>query len=170
MTLREIEAASISQFVQQCADDGLLCGRVLDYGCGLSPYKDVVDAAGASYHGFDRAYHPGSVVVMDVGDSHPLRLRWDVVLLTQVVQYLPRPLERLQVIGRALRADRGVLLATGPTNWPIVETEDLWRFTVNGAARLLEEAGFREIDVRQRAAVTFEGEQWSLGWQAVARA
>ena len=59
-------------------------------------------------------------------------------------------------------------MITGPTNWAEVEVTDLWRFTRAGIRVLLETAGFRVLDVHQRAEIDVGGFVMSLGWGAVA--
>lgn len=167
--LREVEAASIRAFVESCAEH--FTGRVLDLGCGRSPYLNVVQDAGGEYIGYDRADFPANVTGYDVGGDEMLRYKpvtFDAVLCTQVIQYVNDTELWLNDIHRSL-AKAGVLVMTGPTNWPIVEPEDLWRFTASGVARLLAEAGFTGGDVSIRAEVEFgPGLVMPLGWQAVA--
>lgn len=184
MSLRDLERESIRAFVQDCADKGYLSGRVLDYGAGNSPYADIVRAAGGEYVAYDRTANPGSCTAEDVGPEHPLvpRLgmeRWDAILCTQVLQYVPDwwntrrmefvsgPADLLEEMGGALEQG-GKLLLTVPTNWPVVEKEDLHRFTVEGVRSLLDLADYSRYTVKERAHVVFEGEKWSLGCWAVA--
>lgn len=167
MTLRELEADSIRAFVESCSEH--FTGRVLDYGAGKMPYADLVRAAGGVYVPFDRASFPANVSGLDMHYGNPLAPRWDAIILTQTLQYVADPDRLLFGLWVALR-DSGYLIATGPTNWPVVEPEDLHRHTVAGITRLLYEAGFTSVDVAERAHVEFEGERWPIGWQAVARA
>ena len=163
MSLRDIEADSIRSFVQDCADQGLLSGRVLDFGCGKMPYREIVEKAGGDYVPYDRMHFPGSTAGMDLGSDRE-HGPFDAILCTQVIQYHPFPLLFLRSL-----PEFDVLLLTGPTNWPVVEGDDLGRLTASGADRLLKEAGFTDVDVRYRAWVQFEHESWPLGWQAVAK-
>lgn len=106
--LRTIERDSIRSFVQSAADEGYLSGRVLDYGCGKQPYRDIVAAAGGEYYGFDLPWLPANVsgeIVWPPGldgavasrDGHETALHswarangyFDAVLCTQVIQYVP---------------------------------------------------------------------------------
>ena len=147
---------------------------MLDFGCGLEPYRRIVKKAGGVYTGHDGKNFPGSVVAEDVGPSWTqLSTRqFDAVIMTQVWQYVdPYVLHSLLYDfsrGVALRPG-GWLLATGPTNWPVVENDDLWRLTPSGAEHILDKAGFDEISVAPRFAVKVENVSWSVGWQAVAR-
>lgn len=164
--LRDIERASIRQFLTD--HQHLLTGRVLDYGSGKQPYRDIVESAGGKYVPFDLVGLPGSCAAED--SPHGWEGHYDAVVLTQVAQYLEDPEGILYEIWLLLRERGGVLLATGPVNWPIVEKDDLRRYTPEGFHRVLDEAGFRNIDVRERAHVDFQGERWCIGWQATASA
>ena len=180
MTLRELEAQSIRSFVQSAADEGYLSGRVLDYGCGKQPYREIVEAGG-EYHGYDRAWFGGALA--DVGDvmegEHDTWWfrEWDSILCTQVLQYVPMEEESpfkmpwlLRNMARKIRG--GHLVLTYPTNWPEVEPDDLHRFTKAGMERLLGEAGFEIVkhEPRETAAVTLDGEELIAGYGVIARA
>lgn len=168
-SLRDIERASIRQFLTD--HQHLLTGKVLDYGAGKQPYRDIVESAGAEYHAYDRSSYGGSLGV-NVGMADPLRegeSLWNAVICTQVLQYATDPHGLIMSIRSAL--PRGAhLLMTGPTNWPIVEADDLWRFTPAGVSKMLYQAGYKTWDVRERAHVDFQGERWCIGWQATASA
>lgn len=170
MSLRDLESESIRAWVQKAADQGCFTGRCLDFGSGREPYRGIVEAAGAEYVPFDRRDFPGSVATTNVGNDYPLSQRWDAILSNQVLQYVPSG----YVIGvlvdmfSALMPG-GCLVLTLPTNWPIVEKEDLRRFTVAGAVELLALAGFSVVECEYREYVTFEGERWPIGLGAIAR-
>lgn len=172
-SIREIERRSIEHFL--ISNSGKLRGQVLDIGCGKQPYRGIVEAAGGSYIGFDRTSFAGSVVTQDVGEWwDAVDEQVDAVMMTQVWQYVLPPvlLNMLSKLasGEYTLKPGGWLIATGPTNWPIVEWEDLHRLTPAGVKSVLERASFREVAAEVRASVEFEGERWPLGWQAMARA
>lgn len=166
--IRQLERTSIRSFVESCADN--LGGRVLDVGCGLQPYRDVVEAAGGEYVGYDRVDFPANVSGENIGPD-PTALRdFDAVLLNQVIQYAEEPLELLLMCGAVLRRG-GVLVVTGPTNWPEWENDDLFRYTQAGIEKLLRWAGFDVVRIVPRAGVSVAaGFGFSLGWGALARA
>ena len=172
MKLRERERVSISDFLASHKDK--LSGNVLDIGCGQQPYKKIIEKAGGKYTGHDGKDFPGSVVSENVGPSwSQISLRtYDAVMMTQVWQYVePYVLESMLMdlaSGIALKPG-GWLLATGPTNWPVVEADDLWRLTTSGVSHLLTRAGFDHSYVEPRFAVRAEGVNWPVGWQATAR-
>jgi hypothetical protein len=133
-SIRQLERASIRAFVESAVSE--FHGRVLDYGCGLQPYRQIVESAGAEYHGWDRAHFPANVSVDDVGDVALLAYRYDTILCTQVAQYWPDPAAELRKI-RAVTRKGGALVLTYPTSWDVIEPDDLWRFTRPGMERLL---------------------------------
>lgn len=172
MKLHQRERKSIADFLQENADK--LAGKVLDLGCGQQPYRRLIKNAGGNYTGHDGKGFPGSVVDEDVGPSwSQLSTRqFDAVVMTQVWQYMePDVLSALLcdlASGIALRSG-GWLLATGPTNWPVKEPDDLWRYTPSGVEFLLARAGFVEWNVEPRFSVKAESVEWLVGWQAFAR-
>jgi hypothetical protein len=92
------------------------------------------------------------------------------VLCTQTIQYWPEPFEVLLAICSALH-DGGHLVLTGPTCWPEIEGDDLFRYTQGGVEKLLRWAGFDVVRIVPRAGVSVApGFDFSLGWGAVARA
>ena len=171
LRLREIEAESIHSFVQRCADEGLFSGRVLDLGAGRQPYRRIIEGAGGLYTPWDRITNPGALAHTDVGPDHWWRHQWDAILCTQVIQYVSWPDAFVDRLHQSTQRSKGVVVMTGPTNWPVVEHADLTRYTAEGIRCLFREAAdFRSVEVRERAHVEFGGERWSLGWEAVARA
>lgn len=162
--LRKVETASLRRFVESCSE--LLVGRVLDFGAGRMPYRDVVEQAGGDYLPFDRQRFPGSVAEGDIGHLDA-RTGYDAILCTQVIQYVPEVPPFLAGL-RYLLPSRGTLVLTGPTNWPVVERQDLCRFTPAGITRLLSAAGFEVVRCDPRVTVEAAGASFLLGFGAVA--
>lgn len=176
MNLRLAEAQSIRDFLNEHADK--LGGRVLDLGCGQQPYRDIIENAGGTYDGHDRPDYPGSVVseptepLEDSYHFHP-EARWDTVVMTQVWQYMRLPV-LTDLLGELAYGERllrpgGWLLATGPTNWPVIEKDDLHRFTMMGVLSLLSDAGFPSVEITERHHIEHGAEKWSCGWAVAAR-
>jgi Methyltransferase domain len=167
MSLREEESRSIRRFVQLAADDGYLSGRVLDYGCGKQPYRDIVEAAGAQYDGFDLVRFGGNLSGANI--TPPWKEGYQAVLCNQVVQYVLNPPRFARALYVRLTAG-GYLVMTYPTNWPEVESDDLHRFTKAGMERLLAEAGFEIVRHDWRHGFNYDGISFAAGYGVVARA
>jgi len=170
--IRELERKTIAGFLTDNRDK--FKGQVLDIGCGKQPYRNLIESFGGTYHGYDRAHHAGSVVTEDVGEYWDIADEVDTVMMTQVWQYIP-PHVLLDMLCKLSSGDwslkrGGWFVATGPTNWPVVEAEDLWRQTTTGVLSILEVAHFVEITVEPRFTIDYGGESWSCGWAATAKA
>jgi SAM-dependent methyltransferase len=177
----KLERDSIAAFVLSCRNE--IRGRVLDYGCGKQPYKQIVldHLDDGEYVPHDRAHYPANISVTDVGPDDPLvravgpdrtlhgRHWWDTILCNQMIQYHPEPFELLCDFCESL-ASGGHLILTGPTNWREIEAADLYRFTLEGARTMLASAGFEIVRLEQRAFLDVApGFQMSLGYGALAR-
>lgn len=167
--LVDLERRSIRGFLTANAQH--LTGDVLDFGCGKQPYRDIVEQAGGNYVGFDRREFPANVSQADIPDEETFEFRgesYDATICTQVIQYVdPREIEDWLVsLYWSLRLG-GVLLMTGPTSWPLVEHEDLARYTPAGIYALLSGYRWRQVHVARRAEVTI-GITFTIGWQAIA--
>ena len=153
--IRAMQRGAIVEFLW----DQNLSGRVLDYGCGIAPYREIIEASG-EWHGYNRGIYPGGSK-QDIGGDDPLAERWNAVLCTQMLQYVPDVPGLLRDFRRA--ADRLVL--TVATNWPEVEPEDLFRFTRMGMEHELETAGWSITDTRLLGKVPFGDREWcALGY------
>ncbi len=134
--IRALASRAIRDFVWTNAYR--LNGRVLDYGCGLphrcvkvSPYREYVGLLSQAEY-----------VPYDVGYPEPVG-HFDIVLMTQVIQFIDNPLRTLALL------DTDMLVMTYSTCWEEVEDDDLWRFTKRGMDKLVRDAGFRGIPVHE---------------------
>jgi hypothetical protein len=162
--LRERETDSIRSFIGYAGANGYLRGRVLDYGCGQEPYKDLVERAGGVHVGYDRAGLPANVSGRDVNPG-AWPASYDTILCTQVLQYVPSP----KLLLETFLHFAPILVMTYPTNWPEVESVDLHRFTKTGMTRLLEGAGFRVVLHEFRHGFEHEGVSFTCGYGVIAR-
>lgn len=163
--LSRLENASIQAFVESCSE--LFGGKVLDYGCGKQPYREVIEGAGGDYFAYDRKEWTGGSGG-NIGE-HPAAASppFDVVLCTQSIQYWDHPGVELERVHSYLRSG-GYLVMTGPGCWP--QIGDYWRFTEKGIEFLLQDKGFVVDRLEGRGDIPgFEGFSLSLGWGVVAR-
>lgn len=166
--LVEIENESIREFVASYP----YTGRVLDYGCGLSPYRDLIEPQ-AQYVGYDRPDYPANMSREHVGGDYPLTVgsldQWDAIVCTQVVQFVPNVYRLLRQFRDAITPG-GALVLTGPTCWPEVNDEDIHRHTRTGISALMRAAGFEVEVCEERAAVVMTDFRFSLGYGCIGRA
>jgi hypothetical protein len=156
-SVRVLERGSIRAFMER--NRQYLRGRVLDFGAGKQPYRDLV---------------VGEYVPLDQGDDQGDNLPtgyFDCVMCNQVIQYLDAPKYFLQRVHGWLSPRRGCLVMTYPTNWDEVESSDFWRFTKRGMeVLLLQSADFEVISHERRAEINLNGFKFPLGYGLVARA
>lgn len=143
--IRQIERASIRAFVEKHRE--LLNGRVLDFGSGDEPYKDLVSG---EYCPHEKGAHISGY--------------FDTVLCNQVLQYVEDPYTIIRWAFHASLKRGGHLLLTYASNWDEVENEDLWRFTKQGMEKLLKSAGFTILEHALRAKVQIQNFSFPLGY------
>jgi len=146
-SIRVLEQNSIRDFIEQHRD--LLVGRVLDFGAGNQPYRELVS---------------GEYVPFEKGEVFPTGM-FDAVLMNQVAQYLSDPKEifsKLAHVGR-------YLIMTYPTNWEEVEDTDLCRYTKAGMERMLTESGYEIIKHQKRCSINFINFELVVGYGIVAK-
>lgn len=151
--IRGIERQSIRDFMER--QRHYLRGRVLDFGAGRQPYRDLVE---------------GEYVPHDTGypDSSEPQGEFDAIMCNQVMQYLPDPLLALRQF-HAWLTPGACLVMTYATNWDEVEPSDLFRFTRKGMEYLLREAGFTVLVHERRAEIALGGFKFPLGYGVVAQ-
>jgi SAM-dependent methyltransferase len=147
--IRQIERASIRAFMEKHRQ--YLGGRVLDFGAGTEPYRDLV---------------AGDYVPHEDGRNMPGGF-FDAVICNQVLQYLTDPVNILRWgMYASLRAG-GHFLLTYAANWDEVEATDYWRFTKAGMERMLREIGFTILAHELRAQVVIGNFKFPLGYGVV---
>lgn len=151
-TVRALERSSIRTFMEKNRE--YLFGKVLDFGAGKQPYRDLV---------------VGEYVPYELGDSG-VGGSFDVIMCNQVMQYLAQPLRQLELFHAWLFDRRGYLALTYPTNWDEVEASDYWRFTKSGMERLLDLSLFAVIKHERRAEINLNGFRFPLGYGVIAQA
>ena len=118
-------------------------GRVLDVGCGVQPYRELLGPNVDEYVGVDIPGPLSQPTVVGRADHLPFEPRsFDAVISTQVLEHLPRPIDAAR--GEAARVLRpsGQLVLTVPGVWPTHESpHDYWRFTRFGLHQLFDDAG-----------------------------
>jgi SAM-dependent methyltransferase len=116
--------------------------RILDYGCGGSPYRPLFGAC--TYHRADLAgdlavdfeYGPDSRLPAELAD-------YDCVLSTQVLEHVLSPTTYLSEAYRVLKPGGHLLLSTHGLFEDHACPYDYWRWTVYGLRKLVADTGFK---------------------------
>ncbi len=167
MTGAEIRTYQRSEVRRFIAEQEYGACRVLDYGCGDCPYREIIESNGGHWTGYNRAGYPGGPQT-DIGPEGPLDESWDVIVCSQMLQYVPDPARLLERFGDALAITAGRLVLTYATNWPEVEREDLYRFTRAGMVEML--AGWAIEQHRALGELPFgDVETIAFGYGVIAR-
>ena len=123
--------------------DGIdLAGKqVLDFGCGQMPYRSVIEARGATYHGAD--FDETAMVRITPAGTLPLPDdSMDLVLSVQVLEHVADLDLYLGEIARVLRPGGHLLLSTHGTWLYHPHPQDHRRWTRTGLALDLQSRGF----------------------------
>ena len=130
-------------------------GTVLDVGCGVMPYRSLIESVEAvdSYQGMDLA---GSALYGHVEPD----IEWDgkqiplpdddvdCVIATEFLEHHSEPGQILAEMRRVMK-DGGRFFATVPFVWNLHEIPfDEYRYTPYSIRRLLDQAGFKDIEVK----------------------
>ncbi len=150
-------------------------GRVVDLGCGTSPYRALLPAD-VEYVGVDRIRGPRVRALADLEALPFADASFDGALCTEVIEQSRRPWQVIAEVARVLRPG-GRLYLTAPFDWHFVdEPYDYFRFTTHGVRALLEGAGLR-VDVVEPVGGMFSALAGKLledlvqdGWLPLARA
>ncbi len=119
--------------------------RILDIGCGEMPYYPLFAEAASEYVGADLEpgrgiRYVGPVEDLDVGDD-----RFDLVLLTQVLEHVRRPQRALATAAASLH-EGGYAFVTTHGVYPFHPyPTDYWRWTQQGFEALVEDVPELEL-------------------------
>jgi SAM-dependent methyltransferase len=118
--------------------------NVLDIGGRVQPYRPLLEGRIRRYIAVDVHRSP-LVNVVARGEQIPLADgQFDVVICTQVLQYLPRPDALIAEIYRVLKPG-GCMLLSAPAACPTDAAEECWRFLPASLRLLLSD--FSEAEV-----------------------
>jgi SAM-dependent methyltransferase len=118
--------------------------RVLDIGGRLQPYRPLLGTRVARYLALDPHRSP-LVNVIATGERMPFPDNsFDLVICTQVLEYIPSPPRLIEEAHRVLKPGAHLFLSA-PAVFPRDSEQDLWRFTSAGLAALL--SAFGEVTI-----------------------
>jgi SAM-dependent methyltransferase len=117
---------------------------VLDVGGRLQPYRSLLGASVKNYVAIDPELTP-LVSVTAVAEGLPFRDgQFDLVICTQVLEYLPEPARAVEEIRRVLRKG-GSAFFSAPAVFLRDHDKEYWRFLPEGLRFLLRD--FDAVDV-----------------------
>ncbi len=124
-------------------------GRVLDFGCGGSPYRPLFGSC--TYHRADLA---GSATDLDFEYGPELLLSamsndYDCVLSSQVLEHVQSPGSYLAECFKVLKPGGHLILSTHGLFEDHACPYDYWRWTVYGLRKLVEEVGFTVEQIKK---------------------
>ena len=158
--MNKIDLSSFKWLALKVNNDSLnshlhvLKGRVVDLGCGTSPYKEDILKVAHQYVGVDweNSLHDQSNVDVfaDLTKKLPFEESFaDTVVSFQVMEHLPEPDFFLSECYRILKPG-GNLLITVPFMWQVHEApHDYFRYTRYGLEYLLGKNHFEAIEVKE---------------------
>lgn len=122
-------------------------GDMLDIGCGNKPFYQFIKHHVDSYVGLEHPDTPHDKTLADVfgsADNLPFEEnKFDVVVLTQVIEHVENPGKVMLEIFRVLRKE-GICIVAWPFLYPIhEEPRDYYRYTLFGISTLAKEAGLK---------------------------
>lgn len=127
-------------------------GDFLDLGCGVMPYKNIIQDKVEKYIGMDienATYQKNtSPDVFWDGKTIPSNTcSYDNAMLVEVLEHVPEPDRVLKELHRVLKP-KGYLLITIPFLWPLHDVPyDEYRYTPFSLKRKCIEAGFEIVEI-----------------------
>ncbi len=124
-------------------------GKLLDVGCGNTPFRKFLDNLIVEYHTLD--LEPKFPEVNFVADVQDMRMvpseTYDVVLCTEVVEHVPQPAKAISEVHRILKPHGKLILTVPYLSRLHEEPFDYFRYTKHGLQFLLETSGFQILDL-----------------------
>jgi len=122
--------------------------RILDYGCGGSPYRSLFP--NSEYLRADFTHCNGLDYVLPEDSTVPMPdCSVEMVLSTQVLEHVSNPAHYVAECFRVLKPGGSLLLTTHGLFHDHGCPYDFQRWTADGLRRLIEQAGFRVDEVKK---------------------
>lgn len=140
----------LEKFVRDAGNSVPEGANVLDAGAGDAPYRNFFSHTHyetADFCEVDKPYYSDITYVCDLRSVPVQSGRYDLILLTQVLEHCPEPKDVLQEMFRLLKPG-GIMWLSAPLFYEEHETPyDFYRYTQFGFRYLLEQAGFSILSI-----------------------
>lgn len=121
--------------------------NILDFGCGVMPYKHMFEGHIKKYTGVDVGNNPKADINISPGDKLPFNNdEFDVVLSSQVLEHVIDVDQYMNECYRVLKNNGYLLLSTHGTWQYHASPYDYHRWTSIGLKNLLEKNNFKVIE------------------------
>ena len=129
-----------------------LHGRLVDIGCGIKPYRELVAPFVSEHVGVDHASSPHDRSNVDLtGTAYAIPApdnSFDSALCTEVLEHLEEPEAAIRECHRLLKPG-GVAIYSVPFIWHLhEEPRDFFRYSKYGLQYLFEKSGFEILELR----------------------
>ncbi|MCX7878507.1 MAG: class I SAM-dependent methyltransferase [Ignavibacteria bacterium] len=136
------------EFIAELLNEKNKCS-VLDYGCGIKPYKHLFGDGIAEYIGADLESNLNSDVTFSPGEKLPFENdRFDVIISSQVLEHVQDVEHYMNECYRLLKPDGILLLSTHGTWQYHASPYDYYRWTRKGLELLMEKHNFEIIKIK----------------------
>lgn len=127
-------------------------GRMIDIGCGVKPYRQLMAPWVDSHIGVDHADTLHTTAHVDlIGTAYNIPVEdysFDTALCTAVLEHLEEPEAGLRECFRVLRPG-GAAIYIVPLFWHLhEEPRDFYRYTKHGLRYLFEKVGFEIVEIK----------------------
>lgn len=136
---------SYEKAIAQLLDKGILY-NILDYGCGVKPYKYLFENNIKKYIGVDIDNNPKAEIIINPGEKLPvIDSEYDIVLSSQVLEHVLEVDQYMNECNRVLKKDGHLILSTHGTWQYHASPYDFNRWTYIGLNNLIEKHGFKVL-------------------------
>jgi SAM-dependent methyltransferase len=123
--------------------------KLLDYGCGSKPYKELFAAKFRQHVGADLPGNAHADIVVGPDGRLPVDDNtYDCVLSTQVLVHIEDPRLYLSEAYRVLKPGGSLILSTNGIWKYVPDPVDYWRWTIEGLQLEIRRAGFEIVTVK----------------------
>ena len=130
-------------------------GRLIDIGCGDTPFRNQLPPAVVQYDTLDLNVKRDDITYIgSVMDMHMIKdASYDSAMCFEVLEHVPNPFIAIREINRILKND-GLLIISVPHMWPIHEApHDYLRFTYYGLKHILQENQFKIVSMENSGGI-----------------